>query len=58
MAYITNQKLFLSEIINKILPMSESIKILVGFFYYSGFEQIYKAIEELKSPPLPPTNVE
>ena len=45
MAYITNQKLFLSEIINNILPLSESLKILVGYFYFSGFEQIYKAIE-------------
>ena len=50
MAYITNQKEFLSEIINNILPVSESLKILVGFFYYSGFEEIYKAVEnkELK----------
>ncbi|HOJ16468.1 MAG TPA: phospholipase D-like domain-containing protein [Caldisericia bacterium] len=46
MAYITNQKLFLSEIINNILPLSESLKILVGYFYFSGFEQIYKAIED------------
>lgn len=50
MAYITNQKEFLSEVINNILPMSESLKILVGFFYYSGFTEIYKAVEnkELK----------
>lgn len=46
MAYITNQKLFLSEIINNILPVSENLKILVGFFYFSGFSEIYKALED------------
>ena len=40
--FITNQKEFLSEIINKILPSSEKLFFLVGYFYFSGFEQIYQ----------------
>ena len=45
-SFITNQDKFLSEIIDGILPKSSSVDILVGYFYYSGFEQIYKNIED------------
>lgn len=43
-SFITNQDRFLSEIIEGILPKSSSVDILVGYFYYSGFEQIYKSV--------------
>jgi superfamily II DNA or RNA helicase len=41
---VTNQNEFLSEIIDKILPSSKCLYFLVGYFYFSGFEQIYKKI--------------
>ncbi len=43
---VTNQNEFLSEIIEKILPGSHNLYFLIGFFYFSGFEQIYKNLEE------------
>lgn len=39
-SFITNQEKFLSEIINGILPKCNSVDILVGYFYYSGFDLI------------------
>jgi superfamily II DNA or RNA helicase len=45
-SFITNQDKFLSEIINGILPKSYSVDILVGYFYYSGFEQICKNLDD------------
>ena len=47
-SFITNQDKFLSEIIDGILPKSESVDILVGYFYFSGFEQIYKKLNNKK----------
>ena len=43
---ITNQEEFLSEIIRNILPCSEELFFLVGYFYFSGFEEIYTEIGE------------
>lgn len=45
-SFITNQKRFLSEIINGILPKSSTVDILVGYFYYSGFELIQDKVED------------
>ncbi|GHV74164.1 ATP-dependent helicase [Spirochaetia bacterium] len=42
---ITNQNKFLSEIINSILPKVENASFLVGYFYFSGFAEIYKGLE-------------
>ncbi|HRX64294.1 MAG TPA: hypothetical protein P5060_04290, partial [Candidatus Absconditabacterales bacterium] len=39
---ITNKEQFLDEVINKILPSTDNVSFLVGFFYFSGFQQIYK----------------
>ena len=39
---ITNKEQFLDEVINKILPSADKVSFLVGFFYFSGFQQIYK----------------
>ena len=47
-SFITNQQTFLSEIIGNILPKSETVDILVGYFYFSGFEQIYKNLNDKK----------
>jgi len=43
--FITNQKQFLSEVINNILPSSETISFLVGYFYFSGFKELYKNLQ-------------
>ena len=48
--FITNQNNFLSEVVKNILPYSDKLYFLVGYFYFSGFETIYKELEnkELK----------
>jgi len=42
--FITNQQELLSDLIKNIMPASSHLRFLVGYFYFSGFEQIYKAI--------------
>ena len=44
--FITNQEKFLSEVINNILPSTQKLYVLVGYFYFSGFEELYKTIED------------
>jgi len=41
---ITNQDKLLSEVINNILPSSQRLYFLVGYFYMSGFKEIYKNV--------------
>lgn len=45
---ITNKEQFLDEVINKILPSTDNVSFLVGFFYFSWFQQIYKELENKK----------
>ena len=47
-SFITNQEKFLSEIINGILPKCSAVDILVGYFYYSGFDLICENIKDKK----------
>ncbi len=42
--FITNQNALLSELIQNIIPGTEKLHFLVGYFYFSGFEQIYTEI--------------
>lgn len=35
--FITNKDTFLSDIINGILPKTDAVYMLVGYFYYSGY---------------------
>jgi len=42
--FITNQDLLVSEMMGHILPSTKEMFFLVGYFYFSGFEQIYKSI--------------
>jgi len=44
--FITNTEKLLSEVINNILPSAKSLYFLVGYFYFSGFEEIYKNIQD------------
>lgn len=39
-SFITNKDKLLSDIINGILPKSQSLDILVGYFYFSGYKLI------------------
>ena len=43
---ITNQDLFLSEIINNILPGCNKACFLVGYFYFSGFQELSKQLQD------------
>ena len=45
-SFITNQTKFLSEIINGILPKCDNACFLVGYFYFSGFAEIYQKIAD------------
>lgn len=39
-SFITNQERLLSDIITGILPKSDAVDILVGYFYFSGYAQL------------------
>lgn len=44
--FITNREKFLADIINGILPKTDAVCMLVGYFYFSGYIQLS---EELKN---------
>ena len=44
--FITNQDKLLSDVVNNILPSSEKLYFLIGYFYFSGFEEIYKNVTD------------
>ena len=45
--FITNRDgKFLSEIINSILPKAQNASFLVGYFYFSGFTEIYQGLKD------------
>jgi len=44
--FITNQKRLLADVVNNILPSSRNLYFLVGYFYFSGFEEIYKNVKD------------
>ena len=39
-SFITNKDRLLSDIITGILPKSDAVDILVGYFYFSGYIQL------------------
>ena len=44
--FITNRGgKFLSEIITSILPNAQNASFLVGYFYFSGFAEIYQGLK-------------
>lgn len=43
---ITNQDRFLKEVINNILPTSQNLFFLVGYFYFSGFQDLYENLRD------------
>ncbi|MBN1414851.1 MAG: helicase [Bacteroidales bacterium] len=44
--FITNQDQLLAEVMESIFPMTQNLYFLVGFFYFSGFEEIYKHLDD------------
>ncbi len=46
--FITNEKQLLSEVMDGIFPHSDKLFFLVGFFYFSGFQEIYKNLDNKK----------
>ena len=43
---ITNEDIFLSEVIHKILLSSQNLFFLVGYFYFSGFQELYENLRD------------
>ena len=46
--FITNRDRKLAEVINNILPSCQNLYFLVGYFYFSGFEQLHEQIQDKK----------
>lgn len=44
--FITNKENFLSDIINGILPKTNEVNILVGYFYFSGYIQLSDKLKD------------
>ena len=44
--FITNQQRLLADVVNNILPSAKKLYFLVGYFYFSGFEEIYKNVKD------------
>ena len=42
--FITNQNKLIKDTINDVLPSSDQLFFLVGYFYFSGFQLLYKNI--------------
>jgi superfamily II DNA or RNA helicase len=45
---ITNKQTLLKEVINNILPTSDNLRFLVGYFYFSGFEKLVDRLRDKK----------
>ena len=46
--FITNQDKLLADVLENYIPNSKQLDFLVGYFYFSGFNGIYKRIKEHK----------
>lgn len=44
--FITNKEQLLTQVMDGIFPHSDKLFFLVGFFYFSGFEEIYKQLDD------------
>ncbi len=43
--FITNQDKLLSDVIGRIMPSCHNLDFLVGYFYFSGFKEIYRHLK-------------
>ena len=48
MPLISNEEKTVTEVAEKILPLCDEVFFEVGYFYFSGFEQIYKQLKDKK----------
>ena len=46
--FITNQEQLMSQIINQYMGHTQSIDMLVGYFYFSGFKGVYESLVDKK----------
>ncbi|NLZ72712.1 MAG: helicase [Bacteroidales bacterium] len=44
--FITNENKLLTTVVNNILPSAKNLFFLVGYFYFSGFQEIYKNVKD------------
>ena len=44
--FITNQEKQLAEVVNNYLKDSDNLYFLIGFFYFSGFEEIVDNLKD------------
>lgn len=44
--FITNQEKLLGDVVNNIIPSSNKLYFLIGYFYFSGFKEIYENIKD------------
>lgn len=44
--FITNQERLLSDVVNNILPSTQKLHALVGYFYFSGFQELYQNLSD------------
>lgn len=44
--FITNEDKLLTTVANNILPSTKNLFFLVGYFYFSGFQEIYKNVKD------------
>lgn len=47
-SFIVNYDKLLTDIINNILPKSDASDMLVGYFYFSGYQELYKGLHDKK----------
>lgn len=46
LSFITNKEQLLKDVINNILPLSNSLDILVGYFYFSGYQSLSEQLKD------------
>ncbi len=46
--FITNKNKLLKEVIESILPTSDNLRFLVGYFYFSGFHELVDGLKDKK----------
>jgi phosphatidylserine/phosphatidylglycerophosphate/cardiolipin synthase-like enzyme len=46
MEFITNRELLLKQVMENIIPSSENLYFLIGYFYFSGFDLLKDAIKD------------
>lgn len=44
--FITNQSKLLSEVFKNIIPSAQNLYFLIGYFYFSGFEEIHAEVKD------------